>query len=79
MSKPNIIKRHYVEHHPNYNSGMVEVITDKGSLRITFNPDGSFRLITDLPVKQAGEIVKEKFGEFQHVQVVERFGHPFED
>jgi hypothetical protein len=60
---------------------MVNIHTVFGEMRIIFKTDGTFRLITDLKVEQVQDILKAEpqFGEFQAVQQVERFGHPFED
>lgn len=49
-------------------------MSEQAELRIVFNTDGTFKIITNLPAQQAHTL-----SEFQHVAVVERFGHPYED
>lgn len=51
-------------------------MSEQAELRVIFNSDGTLRLITNLKVEQAREVVSREFGEYQHVQCVERFGYP---
>ena len=57
---------------------MVNVHTPKGELRLIFNEDGSFRLITDLKVQQVKDLAEENkdFWSYQKIVKVEPFGYP---
>ncbi len=56
----------------------VSIVTDQGELRVVFNTDGTFRLVTNLKVEQVFNILEanKDFGAFQKVVKVEDFSYP---
>lgn len=56
-------------------------MSEQAELRIVFNTDGTFKIITNLPAQQIKDLAEQNkdFWSYQHVAVVERFGTPYED
>ncbi len=56
-------------------------MSEQAELCIVFNTDGTFKIITNLPTQQVKDLAEQNkgFWSYQHIAVVERFGHPYED